>query len=168
MELHFGPRGTLQIDNARIIWPNFAGAEKGYDREGDRNFTLVFDNEELVDELIADGWNIKKRPSDDPDEPPFMTMKVKLSYTVRRDGSVFGPKAYLWTNGVRNELDQDSIACLDHIDRGEINMDIRPHDWEYHGKTGRTARLNVIEVFQNVDRFQERYANMRSEEKLPF
>lgn len=168
MELHFGPRGTLQIDNARILWPNFAGAEKGYDREGDRNFTLVFDNEALVDELIADGWNIKKRASDDPDEPPFMTMKVKLSYKERADGSVFGPKAYLWTNGIRNELDQDSIACLDHIDRGEINMDIRPHDWEYHGKTGRTARLNVIEVFQNVDRFQERYANMRSEEKLPF
>ena len=168
MELHYGPRGTLQIDDARIIWTNFEGREKQYDREGDRNFTLVFDDEELVDELIEKGWNIRKRPSDDPDEPPFMTMKVKLSYKERPDGSVMGPTAYLWTNGVRNTLDQDSIACLDQIDRGEVNLDIRPHDWDYRGKTGRTARLNVIEVFQNVDRFQERYARMSAEEKLPF
>lgn len=173
MELHYGPRGTLQIDNARIIWPNFAGKEKGFDREGDRNFTLVFDNEELVDELIADGWNIKKRPSDNDDEPPFMTMKVKLGYKEYLDKQgnverVSGPTAYLWSNGNRTELDQDSIECLDHIDRGEINLDIRPHDWFYNGREGRTARLNVIEVFQNVDRFQERYARMSREDMLDF
>lgn len=167
MELHYGPRGTLQIDNARIIWTNFAGKEKQYDREGDRNFTLVFDDEELVDELIDKGWNIRKRVTTDEngDDSLFMTMKVKLSY--RPDGSG-GPKAYLWSNGHRTVLDDESIGCLDQIDRGEVNLDIRPHDWEYHGKTGRTARLNVIEVFQNVDRFEERYKRMTQEDMLDF
>lgn len=167
MELHFGPRGTLQIDNAKIIWTNFAGEEKGFDREGDRNFTLVFDDEELVDDLIKDGWNIKKKFRED-DDIPFMTMKVKLSYKERPDGSISGPKAYLWTGGKRNPLDQDSIACLDQIERGRVDLDIRPHDWNYNGREGRTARLNAIEVVQVVDRFEERYARMAEDEKLPF
>lgn len=163
MKLHYGPNGTLMIDDARIIWTNFAGKEKGYDREGDRNFTLVFDDEDLVDSLIERGWNIKKRPGNEEGEPPFMTMKVKISVKERPDGTVTGPDAYLITNGACNKLDPLNIDCLDRISRGKVDMDIRGHDWEYQRRTGRTAWLNAIRVYQNVNRFEE-----PSEEMLSF
>ena len=47
---------------------------------------------------------------------------------------------------------------LDDIDIINVNLDIRPYDWEVNGKTGRTAYLQAIEVFQEIDRFAARYA----------
>lgn len=169
MNISFGPRGILQIDDARIIWPNFEGRETMYNRKGDRNFSLIIEDADVADKLASMGWNIKIKPGRDADEPPFMRLDVKIKYTKRDDGSVNGPKAYLWSGRNRTELDEDSIGCLDHIDRGCVNLDIRPYDWNLpSGKSGRSAYLQSIEVYQNIDRFQAQYESMNPEEKLPF
>ena len=168
MEISFGPRGILQIDDARIMFPNFEGRGSMYNREGDRNFSIRIEDEELANKLVDMGWNVKIKPGRDADEGPFMRLDVKVKYTQRDDGSVNGPKAYLWSGNNRTELDEDSIGCLDHIERECVNLDIRPYDWEINGRTGRSAYLQSIEVHQKVDRFQARYEAMNPEEKLPF
>ena len=168
MEISFGPRGILQIDDARIMFPNFEGRGSMYNREGDRNFSIRIEDEELANKLADMGWNVKIKPGRDADEGPFMRLDVKVKYTQRDDGSVNGPKAYLWSGNNRTELDEDSIGCLDHIERDCVNLDVRPYDWEINGRTGRSAYLQSIEVYQKVDRFQARYESMTAEEKLPF
>lgn len=169
MEISFGPRGILQIDDARIMFPNFEGRGSMYNREGDRNFSIRIEDEALANKLVDMGWNVKIKPGRDADEGPFMRLDVKVKYTQRDDGSVNGPKAYLWSGNNRTELDEESIGCLDHIERDCVNLDIRPYDWEINGRTGRSAYLQSIEVYQKVDRFQARYeADMSREEKLPF
>lgn len=157
MELTFAPRGILQIDDARIIFRNFRGEGSPYNREGDRNFALIIPTEEMADELVAEGWNVKKKDPREEGDDPFIFLPVKVKFNDR------GPNVYLITGNASNKLDEESVGCIDDIDIRSVNLDIRPYDWEVNGKTGRTAYLQSMEVIQEIDRFAARYA----EEEYP-
>lgn len=149
MNITYAPNGILQIDDARIIFRNFAGAPSKFNREGDRNFALVIVNEDIANELIAKGWNVKIKAPEEEGEAPFMYMTVKVRF------SEYGPTVYLKSGDKMVKLDEESVACLDSIDILSVDLDIRPYDWEVNGKTGRAAYLKAIRVTQNIDRFAE-------------
>lgn len=153
MRITFAPRGILQIDDARIIFRNFSGIGSKFNREGDRNFAVVIDDEDIKDALVEAGWNIKIKPARDEDDIPFMYLPVKIKFNDR------GPSVYLKTGDTVNKLDEETIDCLDNVDILGVDLDIRPYDWEVNGKEGRTAYLQSIQVTQEIDRFAERYDN---------
>ena len=152
MELTFAPRDILQVNDARIIYRNFNGEGGKYNREGDRNFAMVIPNQELADELISRGWNVKiKAPREEGDDP-FMYLPIKVKFNDR------GPRIYLTAGNHTNCLEEDMVAMLDDIDIRSVDLDVRPYDWEVTGKTGRTAYLQAMEVIQEIDRFAARMA----------
>lgn len=153
MNITFAPKDILQIDDARIIYRNFTGVGSKFNREGDRNFAVVIPDEETANRLVADGWNVKIKPSRDDDDAPFMFLPVKIKFNDR------GPNVYLLTGKTLNRLDEESIACLDNVDIMSVDLDVRPYDWDVNGKTGRTAYLQSIRVTQEVDRFADEYEN---------
>lgn len=163
MNVCFAPKDILQIDDARIIFKNFEGRGDKFNREGDRNFSLLIEDPDTADALADRGWNVKIKPGRDEDEEPFMRLPVKVKFTE------YGPNVYLRTGDRVNKLDEESIGCLDNIDIESVSMDIRPYDWEVNGRTGRTAYLQSMEVVQRIDRFAARYGwNDIDSEKLPF
>ena len=163
MNVCFAPKGILQIDDAKIIFKNFEGRGDKFNREGDRNFSLLIEDPDTADALVKKGWNVKIKPSRDEDEEPFMRLPVKIKFTD------YGPNVYLRTGDRVNKLDEESIGCLDNIDIDSVNMDIRPYDWEVNGRTGRTAYLQSMEVVQRIDRFAARYSgNDIDGEPYPF
>lgn len=149
MKITYAPRDILQIDDARIIYRNFAGRGDKYNREGDRNFAVLIPDEEIADELTRRGWNVKVKPPREEGDTPFMYLPVKVKFNDR------GPNIYLRTGRVQNRLEEEDIGRLDRIDIIGVDLDIRPYDWEVNGKTGRTAYLQSICVTQDVDRFAE-------------
>lgn len=151
-------RGILQIEDARIIYRNFAGIGSKYNREGDRNFAVIIPNQEIADELIADGWAVKIKPPRDEDESPFMYLPVKVKFNNR------GPAAYVKSGNSVQRLNKDTIGMLDEIDIQSVDMDLRAYDWEVNSKTGRSAYLQAINVIQNIDRFGAQY----QAQELPF
>jgi hypothetical protein len=163
MEVTFAPNQHLQVDDARIVFRNFAGTGTEFNREGDRNFSLVIEDQELSDALIARGWNVKIRPPRDEDSDPFIHMPVK----VKMGGSTV---VKLVRPGLKPlELDEESIKCLDHMDIERIDMDIRPYDWVINEgkpseKRGRSAYLQTMYVTQSVNRFAERYEHPMDDE----
>lgn len=149
MEITFAPRGILQIDDARIIYRNFSGVGSKYNREGDRNFAVVIPNQEIADELIKEGWNVRIKPPREEDEEPFMYLPVKIKFSDR------GPNCYLRSGKVQTKLTESTIGCVDDIDILSVDLDLRPFDWDVNGKTGRTAYLQSIRVTQKIDRFAQ-------------
>ena len=163
MNVCFAPKGILQIDDAKIIFKNFEGRGDKFNREGDRNFSLLIEDPDTADALVKEGWNVKIKPGRDEDEEPFMRLPVKIKFTD------YGPNVYLRTGDRVNKLDEESIGCLDNIDIDSVDMDIRPYDWEVNGRTGRTAYLQSMEVVQRIDRFAARYSgNDIDGEPYPF
>lgn len=162
MEITFAPKGILQIDDARIIYRNFAGAGSKFNREGDRNFAVIIPDQEAADALIAEGWNVKIKPPREDGDDPFMYLPVKIKFNDR------GPACYLATGRNLARLNEDTIACLDDVDILSVDLDIRPYDWGPIGpdqKYGRTAYLQGIKVIQEVDRFAARFAEEESPEE---
>lgn len=153
MEITFAPKGIMQIDDARIIFKNFEGRGDKFNREGDRNFSLLIEDPNTAEAMKREGWNVKIKEGRDPDEGPFMRLPVKVKFTE------YGPTVYLNSAGNVVKLNEESIGCLDNIEIETVNMDIRPYDWEVNGRIGRTAYLQSMEVIQRIDRFAARYGN---------
>lgn len=152
MKINF--RGNiLEIEDARIIYRNFAGVGSKYNREGDRNFAVIIPNEEIKEQLVEEGWNVKIKPPRDEDDSPFMFLPVKIKFNNR------GPAAYVRSGDSVTRLNKDTIDMLDEIDIQSVDLDIRAYDWEVNDKTGRSAYLQAINVTQNIDRFGARYAS---------
>ena len=162
MKINFASRGVVQIDNARIIYRNFAGAPSKFNREGDRNFAVVIEDQDIAEALTEKGWNVKIKPPREEGDEPFMFLPVKVKFNDR------GPRVYLQNSlGGRNRvtLDEDTVGILDNVDITNVDLDIRPYDWDVQGKTGRTSYLQSICVTQEVDRFLDRYAEQESPEE---
>ena len=157
MKITFAPKGILQIDDARIIYRNLSGAPSKFNREGDRNFAVVIDDEDICDALVNDGWNVKIKPPREEGDSPFMFLPIKIKFNDR------GPRVYLKTGRNVNKLDEETVSILDNVDILSVDLDVRPYDWEVNGKEGRTAYLQSMQVEQEIDRFAERFA----EEEYP-
>lgn len=155
MEVTFEKNGMVLVDDARIIYKNFAGKGDKFNREGDRKFSLLITSQEVADAFIDQGYNVKIKAPRDEDDTPFMYLEVKVKFNNR------GPVAYLKSGANVRMLDEDTIEILDNIAIDSVDMDIRPYDWEANGKTGRAAYLQSIHVTQKIfDRFADRYSDM--------
>ena len=158
MELTFAPRGVLQIDNARIIFRNFRGEGRKFNKEGDRNFALLIPDEELAEKLQNDtnlygaGWNVKIKPPKEEGDTPFIYLPIKVKFNSR------GPVVYLQSGENRIRLDEESISMLDEIDIINVDLDIRPYDDIINSKPFRAAYLQSMCVTQDIDRFAARFA----------
>ncbi len=158
MKINFSNRGVLEIEDARIIYRNFAGVGSKYNREGDRNFAVIIPNEEIKDQLVAEGWAVKIKPPRDEDDSPFMYLPVKIKFNAR------GPAVYVESGKNVQRLNEDTISMLDEIDIASVEMDLRPYDWVVNGKSGKSAYLQAMNVYQNIDRFGARH----QADELPF
>lgn len=165
MHITFAPRGILQIDDARITYKNFEGRGDKFNREGDRNFSLIIPDEEIMSALVEDknehgvGWNVKIKPPREEGDDPFMHLKVKVKFTD------FGPNIYLESNGNRVRLDEETVQCLDEMRLARVDLDIRPYDDVVQGKPFRSAYLQGMLAVQDTsgDRFARRFDNYDEE-----
>lgn len=145
---------NLKIENAHIMYKNFAGTRDTY-HPGKRNFSVELSDEEAT-ALEADGWNVRRKPSKaDPD-----VIINSLPVDVRFD--VFPPKVVMIGESSKKVtyLDETTVGQLDTAAIVNIDLMIRPREWTAVGKSGIKAYLKTAYITIEEDDLDLKYADL--------
>jgi len=141
---------NLEIENARITYRNFSGAEGKFNPKGRRNF-CVFIDDELAKTLIKDGWNVRFLKPRDEDEMPQPYLQIIVNFDN------VPPKIILLKTKKKVDLTEDSVGILDWAEIVNVDLIIKPYIWEVNGKSGVKGYLKSMYVTIEEDRFESKY-----------
>lgn len=152
---------NITLSNCRIIFRNFSGKEGKFNPAGRRSFCVILDTE-LAADLEREGWNIKQLKPRDDEEEPINYIQVRVNY-----GNV-DPKIYMVVGRQKTLLDEDSITSLDYAEIENVDLVVRPYEWDVNGKSGITAYVKTMYVTVAKDEFADKYNYDDIDEEVPF
>lgn len=145
---------NLVIENARMIFRNFTGRAGKYNKEGERSFCVVINDSDMAEQLTNDGWNVRILKPRDPDDEPTHYISVAVSYSNRP------PMITMLTGSRRTTLTEETISCLDYAEVRNVDLVIRPYNWEALGNSGVKGYLKSMYVTVEEDELAEKYAEI--------
>lgn len=147
--------GTLIMEDSRIVFRNFAGAEGQYNREGDRNFCVLLEDD-LAADMLEDGWNVKRLKDRETGEKGKGNAYIQVSIGFKGRP----PRMVMITSRGRVDLGEEECVLLDWADILKVDLIIRPYHWNVNNKTGVKAYLKSIFVIINEDYLELKYADV--------
>lgn len=141
---------NIVIENARIGFRNFSGKEGKFNPAGKRNLCVFLEND-LGVVLEEDGWNVRWLDPKDEFEDKQPYLQVTVSYAN------IPPKIVLVTSHGKTVLDEESVNLLDWAEINNVDIVIRPYNYDVNGKSGVKAYVKSMYVTITEDEFEEKY-----------
>lgn len=144
---------NVTIENAKLAFRNFSGKEGRFNAAGQRNFCILLDDD-VAKDLSRIGWNVKVlKPRDEGDDPqPYI--QVTVSYRV------LPPKIVVLTSQNKTILGEETIHVLDWAEIDNVDLIIRPYQWEVNGKTGIKAYVKSMYISLIEDELEKKYVKV--------
>lgn len=152
---------TVMIKDARLIFRNFKGEEKKYNRAGQRNFGAIIPDRENALAMMEDGWNIKwlaPRAEDEEGTEATPWLPIEVDFLRYRP-----PHVVLITAKGREDLHDDTIAQLDNVQIINVDLIVRPYNWDDNGTNRVKAYLQTMFVTIEQDELEMEYERMFKE-----
>jgi len=149
---------NVTLENVTIAFRNFAGKEDAYNREGDRNFAILLE-EDRAQELAEAGWNVKRLKPRDDDEFGTPYLQVAVSYKNRP------PRIGMVTSKGLTYLGEGEVEMLDWVDIETADVTLNPYEWAINGKTGVKAYVKSLFIKIEEDYLQLKWTNFVDENR---
>jgi len=152
---------TLQpvtIENARLLFKNFAGKEGAFNVAGARNFAVVLPDEDAA-AMAADGWNVKILIAKEEGDENVPYLPVAVGYKGRPPTIIVMPEH---DPNKRSHLDEETVEMLDWADIANVDLMVRPYEWSSNGKTGIKAYLQSMYVTVRQDALAVKYDSLNT------
>lgn len=147
----------LMIEDAKLLFTNFAGSPTRYNKEGGKREFSVALPLNLVEDLERDGWNVKFRKNADGEfDPERPYLGVKVSYKFR------APAIWLIAGGRKQLMTEDTVGTLDNITIKTADVVIHPSAYEVRGQQGISAYVKELYVVMDDEAasFASKYADL--------
>lgn len=117
----------IMLKGASVNSTNFAGKEKEYNPAGKRNFCVEIP-EDMVDDLKAEGWNIKpsRKMNEEQTAPAYHYLPVEARFDN------YPPEIYMIKDRKRIRLTEDTVYVLDDYHVKSANVLINPRCYDEH------------------------------------
>lgn len=148
------------LEDATMIFRNFAGRPTLYNSEGDRNFSVILTPEQAED-LTKRKWRVKQLKARDEEEQGDFHLKVTLNYKKGRP-----PRVVMVTSKGRTELGADEVGLIDVADVEKADMLLNGW-WSDMAGGGFSAYLKTIFVHIREDELEMRYAYLPEADAAP-
>lgn len=150
----------MTIKDAKLLFLNFSGKQTTYNRDGERNFCVEI-NPEDVDMLTALGWNIKMTNPKSEEMEPTPYLQVKVKYTHKP------PRIVMVKSNGQVNLTEDMVSILDFADIKKVDLIINPSAYEIPatGKSGIAAYVKTMFVTIDEDELELMYSQMEPDEE---
>lgn len=147
----------LMIEDAKLLFTNFAGSPTRYNSEGGKREFSVALPLNLVEDLEKDGWNVKYRKNADGEfDPERPYLGVKVSYKFR------APAIWLITGGRKQLMTEDTVGTLDNITIKTADVVIHPSVYDVRGQQGISAYVKELYVVMDDESasFASKYVDL--------
>lgn len=147
----------LMIEDAKLLFTNFAGSPTRYNSEGGKREFSVALPLNLVEDLERDGWNVKFRKNAEGEfDPERPYLGVKVSYKFR------APAIWLIAGGRKQLMTEDTVGTLDNITIKTADVVIHPSVYDVRGQQGISAYVKELYVVMDDESasFASKYADL--------
>lgn len=170
---HKRVEGARDFEGIRMTWKNFRGEKGKFNESGKRSFAIVLDEDQAL-ELIKEGWNVKVREyTDDEDK---MQTKYYLPVNIKMDSKV-PPRLFMITMVYNHETQQEeprrtmlkpeTVGLLDYAQFDNVDVKVRPFNYDYNGRKGVTHYLSLLFATLHVDDLEKKYAHIPMDAGAP-